>query len=60
MVIAQMREEHRRLTGDYRFFPAIRLAIDAYPRRRNARSIPSSTTSWIFSRFSKAIFRRAA
>ena len=27
----------------YRFFPALRPSIDGYPRRRNARSIPSET-----------------
>jgi len=41
----------------YRLFPALRLSTDGYPRRRNAASIPSSTTSWIFSRSSNAIFR---
>ena len=44
----------------YRFFPALRLSTDGYPRRCNARSIPSSTMSWIFSRSSNAIFRRAS
>jgi hypothetical protein len=31
-----------RYISPYHFFPAMRLSIDAYPRRRNARSIPSS------------------
>jgi hypothetical protein len=41
------------VNSPYYFLPALR-------PRRNARSIPSSTTSWIFSRSSKAILRRAS
>jgi hypothetical protein len=48
------------LIDSYRFLPALRLSTDGYPRRRNARSIPSSTTSWIFRRSSKAILRSAS
>ena len=46
--------------GPYRFLPALRPSIDGYPRRRRAMSIPSSTTSWIFSRSSNAILRSAS
>ena len=44
----------------YRFLPTLRPSIDGYPRRRNARSIPSSTTSWILRRSSNAILRSAS
>ncbi len=37
----------RAVSSRYRFLPTLRLSTDGYPRRRNARSIPSSTTSWI-------------
>ena len=49
-----------RYISPYRFLPALRLSIDAYPRRRNARSIPSSTASWILRRSSNAILRSAS
>jgi hypothetical protein len=52
LVADEMREENR-LTGGwhrvlryispYRFLPALRPSIDGYPRRCNARSIPSET-----------------